>query len=220
MAIAVLTDTAVVSEIEEAVLDGRRRYGGGGSHGRLQHKGSGDADGSLERATRAETKAALARAETKAAEAEADRSRDREAADRARQQEREEWQVEKRSLEDQVVDIERDRNQTRTRADDTDKRIETMEIQLQNDEKRRKRNHRIAAGLLIIAAGLALALVSSLILFTNPWAIGGGVFGGVALVLLGIRVAVGKQWGGEFVTWASLLTAITGVVVAIIIDLH
>ncbi|MGA9313634.1 MAG: hypothetical protein WBV77_03285, partial [Solirubrobacteraceae bacterium] len=221
MAIAVLTDTAVVSEIEEAVSmedEATVEEAVTVAYNTKVQEMQKAVSTSEQRAV--EAKEALARAEAKAAEVEADRSRDREATDRARQQEREEWESEKRSLENQVADIERDRNQTQTRVANADNRIETMEIRLQNEEARRKRNRRIAAGLLAVAGGLALALVSSLILFTNPWAIGGGVVGGLALMLIGIRVTVGKQWGGEIVTWASLLTAIAGVVVAIIIDLH
>ena len=64
----------------------------------------------------------------------------------------------------------------------------------------------------------AIAVVSSLIVFTDDWAVGGGIIGGAAVVLIGLRIAIGKKLGGEVVVWGSLLTALAAIVVAIILD--
>jgi hypothetical protein len=50
--------------------------------------------------------------------------------------------------------------------------------------------------------------------------VSGAVVGGAALVLLGTRLAVGKDWGGEIVTWSSLLVAIAAIILAIASTSH
>jgi hypothetical protein len=221
MAVAILTDTAVVSEIEEATATEDEDTVGEAvviAYSTKAQEMQMVVEASQRRV--AETEAAQKKAEARAADAELERTRDRQAAEKTHQHEREQWDAEKQTLKDQMRSIEQDRDQTKVHADTANERIEAMEARLEEDRKQRRRVYRIAAGLVIIAIGISLALVSSLILFKDRWTVGGAIVGGMALVLLGIRVVAGKQWGGEFATWASLLTAIASVVGVIITASH
>lgn len=233
MAIAVLTDSAAVSEIEDAVSTEdddsveesvMRAYS-------TKAREMEEAVAASEQRV-AEMQTALAEAEAKAAEAEAERVRAREEARAAEGREREEaesaqlhhqrdrdrWEEEKHSLQHQIADMKRHRDTATEKADAAERRIQTMETRMDAVEEGRKRTRRIVGGILIMATGVALAVIAALLVFTNDWAIGGGIIAGAALVLLGLRIAVGKKLGGEIVVWASLLAALAAIVVAIIID--
>lgn len=72
----------------------------------------------------------------------------------------------------------------------------------------------------MIIAGIAAALVLSLVIVSGRWGVAGAVVGGGGLALAGIRLIVGPKLGGELVMWCSLLAAIAGVVVAIAANSH
>jgi hypothetical protein len=146
-------------------------------------------------------------AETRAADADAGRRREQEAAERTRLQidrEREKWDEEKRAL---AADLARAGQERDLAAGQLEKRLA--------DEGRRRRNRTILAGIALIVLGLAVALALPLAVVSGKWAIAGAIVGGAALGLLGVRIVAGRNWGGEIVTWGSLLIAVAAVVVAI-----
>jgi predicted nucleic acid-binding protein len=219
MAVAILTDTAKVSEIEHAVSTQdedkveeavRTAYS---AKGREMQEA---VEASEQRVAEAER--ARLEAEARAATLEADRARQREEAATQLQGHRDEWKGEKETLKDQMAELERSRDDATKKTDRADERIKTMEVRLEEHDKRKTRNRRVAVGLAFVALGLAVGLGLSLLVFTDDWAIGGAVVGGVALVLLGVRIAAGKQWGGEVVVGGSLIAAVGAIVVAIILD--
>jgi hypothetical protein len=231
MALAVLTDTARVTELEQAV--------------------SNEDDDAIEEAVRAAYSAkaqelqeavaasarrvadiekALADAEARAAEVEVARARDlqeaeevrgshREEADAAKTQlarQREEWEAEKQALQGELNQLESERSRGAEEAEFAAQRLRTMESRLDAADTRERRNRRLAGGFFLIALGLAVTLVLPLVVFSGTWAIGGAVVAGTALVLVGARVVAGKQWGGELALWLGVLAAIAAIVVAII----
>ena len=124
-------------------------------------------------------------------------------------------QAEKEILEGKLGEIEADRDRSTARADDADRRIKTVETRLEGDDRRKKRNRRLAVAIGLIAVGIALALALPLAVFHTPWGIGGSIFGGVALTLIGVRILLGRKHGNEFVIWVGLLATIAAVLVAV-----
>jgi len=172
----------------------------------------------------------LAAAEARATEAQVAGSQDREAAEKhererteaeaaaARlQQEGEEWKAEKEALTERVNALKGDRDEQAKRADDAHTRIEKLESRLDDDDRKRTRKRRIAAGITLSVLGLAVAIVVPLLVMTGEWARGGAVVGGMAVVLLGVRVTAGDKWGREIVTWGALLVGIAAIVVTIVV---
>jgi hypothetical protein len=102
-------------------------------------------------------------------------------------------------------------------AAESDQRIKTMERRVVEVEEGKKHRRRIGVATLLIVLGVAVALFLSLAVFTNPWAIGGSVIGGVALTLVGLRILAGKKWGDEIVVWGGLIATITVIVVTVIL---
>ena len=221
MAIAVITDSAKVSQINAAV--------------------STEDEGTVEEAVRVaysakarEMEAGVATSQKRVteiqellreAEARADDAEGRDAQESAKtrrlhETQREEWSAEKARLERLLADVQDDRDRATSRAAEADHKVKSVEEARQGQEiaqaARASRRRRIGAGLLLSGIGAALGLVLSLVVFSNAWAVGGAVVAGAALVLLGIRVVVGRDWGGEIVTWGGLLAAIAAIVVAII----
>jgi hypothetical protein len=212
MAMAVLTDTAVVSQIEAAV--------------------STDDELTVEESVMTaysmkarEMREAVAASERRVAEmtsaledAEGRRQDEMEAAQLQHARDRVQWEQERAALSEQISAIGQDRDAVATEAQSAERRLQSMEARLDETEERRRRTRRLLLGLALVLIGVAVALVTSLVLFSDDWAIGGGIIGGAAVVLLGIRVIVGRQLGGEFVVWGGLLTALAAIVVAVIVD--
>lgn len=218
MAVAVLTDTAAISEIQDAVSTGDEDAVEGAVKGVYSSKAREMQEALVAGERRlVEMQESLAKSE---AAVEAARESEREHAQTQVQGERQAWEGQRKSLEDQLSDAQRARDDGEDRANRADQRIQAMEAKLDVEERRRTRNRRIAIGALLSTLGLALAVMSPLVLFSAPWAIGGGMVGGVSLALLGVRIAVGKAWGGEVVAWGGLICAIAAVAVAIIVDLE
>lgn len=217
LAIAVLTDTVAVDEIENAistheedVIEEQVRVAYSGKARELE-----EAVTASERRL-AEVEQELAAAEAKAAGAEIARTKDREAAE-VHGRERDQWKAVNEALTTQVATLASERDQEARRAKAADARIEKLESRLDDDEQRRKRNRQIASGIALLVLGVALAVVLPLFVLSGAWARGGGVLGGLAFVLLGARVAAGSKWGGEITTWGTLFVAIAAIVTAIIL---
>lgn len=212
MAVAVLTDTAVVSQIGTAVAT--------------------DDEVAVEESvmTAYSTKAremreAVAASERRVAEvtsaledAEGRRQGEVEAAQLQHARDREQWEQERAALREQISAIAQDRDAAATEAQSAERRLHSMETRLDAVEERRRRTRRVLLGLALILLGVAVALVSSLVLFSGDWAIGGGIISGAAMVLVGVRAILGRQVGGEVVVWGGLLAALATIVVAVIVD--
>lgn len=211
MALAVLTDTAAVSQIEDAVsakdeaaIDERVRVAYSTKAREMQ-----EAVVASERRL-AEVQQELARAEAQATEAEVKRAQDEEAAKQAETGERQ-------ALEDRIASVTSDRDSAADRADAADRRIAALEGRLETEERRRQRRGRVAGGGALIVLGAAVALLLSIVVFSSAGAIGGAIIGGSAFILLGVRVVVGSRWGGEILSWGTLLVGIAAIVVAIVL---
>jgi hypothetical protein len=222
LAIAILTDTAKVSEIEQAVESEdddkveeavRSAYSTAGREWQ-------EAVAASERRV-AQIEKELAAAEGRVAEAEIARTRDLEEAERKQgrevgdakanfERQRAEWEDEKKALTERIESAE----QTRDAADD---RIKAIEDQMKAADERKRRSRRISVGGLFVAAGVAAALVLSLLAVTDEWAIAGSVIGGAGLTLVGVRVLAGKEHGKEIALWGGTLLAIAAIVVSIVL---
>jgi VIT1/CCC1 family predicted Fe2+/Mn2+ transporter len=216
MAVAVLTDTAAITEIEKAVATGEEEVVEEKIRVVYNSKVREMQD-ALETNERRilEMQTALEAAEQRVETA---RGAEREGAEVELAQARDAWEDEKATLKADLSAVKHDRKAAGERADQADKRIATMELRIEDDDARRKRARRIAAGLLLICLGVAVALVASLVIFSDAWAIGAGIVAGTVLSVLGARIAVGKAWGGEVVSLGSLVCAVAAIVVAVILD--
>jgi hypothetical protein len=231
LAVAVLTDSAAVDEIEKAISTHEEETVEEQVRAAYSTKARELEEAAAASARRlAEVEQELAAVEARATEAEVARSRDREAAEKhererteaeaaaARLQlEREEWKAEKEALTERVDALKGERDQEAKRADDAHTRIEKLESRLDDNDRNRKRKRRIAGGIMLSVLGLAVAIVLPLLVLSGEWARGGAVVGGMAVVLLGVRVTAGDKWGREIVTWGGLLVAIAAIVVTMIV---
>ena len=208
LSIAVMADTAKVHEIEKAVLAEDEDMIEDAVRVAYSTKAREMQDAvatSVRQAAQADDERRSA--ETRAADADAGRRREQEAAERTRLQidrEREQWDEEKRVL---AADLARAGQERDLAAGQLEKRLA--------DEGRQRRSRTILAGVALIVLGLAVALALPLAVVSGKWAIAGAIVGGAALGLLGVRIVAGRNWGGEIVTWGSLLIAVAAVVVAI-----
>jgi hypothetical protein len=217
MALAILTDTAKVLEIEKAVstqdeatVEEAVRVAYSNKAQEMQEAVAA----SQRRLTAIED--SMRETETRAAEAARLHSKGADTARRDYERERDAWEAEKLTLEEQLTAVAKDRDRTAASADKTDRRIKTIEQQLESDDRRRAHARRIGSGLLLVAMGLAVALGSWLVVFDSPWGIGAGVIAGISIILVGLRISLGKDWSKELVGLGGLLAAIAAIVVAII----
>jgi hypothetical protein len=214
LAIAVLTDTAKVQEIEKALsaedeetVEEAVRAAYGAKARELQDAVAA----SVQQAADADRQ--RREAEARAVEAHAARRREQGETENARRQiehERENWETEKQGFKADVERAERER----------DAAAGKLEEQVELENRRRRRNGRIVTGIALIALGIVVALVLSLVVVSGRWPVAGGITAGSALSLLGIRVIAGRNWGGEIVTWAGLLVAIAVIIVTIVSGSH
>lgn len=218
MAVAVLTDTAKVAAIgkaisteDEAVVERAVKTAYSAKAKEMQEA----VDASQQRLR--EIEAALRRSETETVEARRQHDRDSADRDRRTQSNRDRWQAEKEVLEGKLGEIEAERDRSTARADDADRRIKTVETRLEDDDRRKKRNRRLVVAIGLIALGIVLALALPLAVFHTPWNVGGSIFGGVALALIGVRILLGTKHGNEFVLWSGLLATIAAVLVAVVL---
>jgi len=215
LAIAVLTDTAKISEIEKAVSTEDEEKVEEVIKGAYSSKAR-ELQEAIAASERRVIEADKARrdAEEKAAEIESAHVHELEEATLQSQKHQQEWDGEKQKLRDEIAETALKREQDAVEAD---RRIKAMERSAAEAEERKKRNRRLGAGVALIVLGIAAALVLSLVIVTNHWAVGGSVIGGTAIALVGIRILVGKKWGDEIVVWGGLIVAIAVIVVSIIL---
>jgi hypothetical protein len=209
LALTVLTDTAKVREIENAVATENRETVAAAVTAAYSSKAR-----EMEAAVAASVEqAAVAESERRAAQARADEAARalRRAEDEA-EQTRQELQAERESRETE-------RQDSSARLEQSASEHAAVQEELDTERGRaaaaRGRLLQLGGGIALIVFGLIVALVLSLAVVHGKWGISGAVVGGAALVLLGTRLAVGKDWGGEIVTWGSLLVAIAAIIVAI-----
>jgi predicted nucleic acid-binding protein len=213
LSIAVMADTAKVHEIEKAVESEDEDMIEEAVRAAYSTKAREMQDAvaaSVRQAAQADEERRSA--ETRAVDADAGRRREQQGAEQTRLQidrEREKWDEEKRTLAADLAQAGQERDLA---AGELEKRLA--------DEGRRRRDRTILAGVALIVLGLAVALALPLAVVADKWAIAGAIVGGAALGLLGVRVVAGRNWGGEIVTWGSLLIAVTAVVVTIAGSAH
>ena len=235
LAAAVLTDSAAVGEIEAAISTHEEESVEEQVRVAYSTKARELEEAAAASARRlAEVEQELAAAEARAAEAEVARTTDAEEADRREherikaeseattarlQQERDEWKAEKEKLTRQVETLAGQRDAAITRAEDAHTRIGKLEIRLDDEKRDRRRKRQVIAGILVGIVGLAVAIVLPLLVIhtKDKWALGGTVLGGLAVALIGLRVAAGDKHGKEILGWGSLFVAIAAVVVAVIV---
>jgi hypothetical protein len=217
MALAVLTDSAKVKEIE-AAAEGhdeeivRRTVDAAYSAKATELQEAVAAS----EARAAALGAALKRAEGRASEAEkaAGQERDKvQGAEGDLQAERDAREREVSELRAEIAESHQDKDRI---ADDAQGRIQGLEERVDRAEHDRRRNRRIVLGVALAALGIAIAVLLPILVTHQKGGIVAAIVGGVALLLLGTRVAVGRKWGGEVLTWAAVIAAIAGVVVAVV----
>jgi hypothetical protein len=152
-------------------------------------------------------------AEARAAEADEALTSTQEQIDRAKRELQSERDTRDEEKEQAAAELERAKRER-------DAAASKLDAHRRETGRRHRRNRRVLMGLILIALGVAIALVLSIAVVGGRWAVGGAVVGGLALVLLGLRVVAGRDWGGEIVTWGGLLVALAAVVVAIASSSH
>lgn len=216
MALEVLADGAKVAEIEVASGSGDEEVIGevvGSAYASKARELHDAVKASEERAAQAAE--AATQAQREAAKATRDRERARANAD-ALQTDLDSEKVarteEAQELRSQAEDV----RQAKFRAStDTETRIQDLEDRLDQEKGRRRRDRRVAMGAALAFIGVLIAVCLSLFLVHGGGVIG-AIVGGSALTLLGVRIAVGQKWGGEFLLWLTLVATIAGVVVAVV----
>lgn len=217
LALAVLTDTAQVQDIERAVtadnedaLEETVEAAYSDKARELQQA----AMASEQRSVEAERARLLA--EQRIVESEKDHERAREEIQRL-ENERDSWRGQQEELAEDLARVKRERADVARIAEE---RLRSVEQRVERDAVRRALALRVATGLALIALGLSAALVLTLVFVSGKWAMVGAIVGGAALVLLGTRVLAGRRWGGEILIWCTLLAGVAGIAVAIAAGSH
>jgi hypothetical protein len=230
LALAILTDTAKVSEIEDvlgAEDEEELEQAISAVYSTAAHEWQQAVAASEERV--AEIERELAAAEARAAEAEVARTRDREDVERTHSREFEKakaafdrqraaWREEKWGLEERIEKAALNRDAALARAGNADGRIRAIEDRIEGLDKRKARNRRVTAGLGLIAVGAVGAILLSVYVFSTPGPIAGSIIAGAAFALGGVRVLAGREHGTEILTWGGALLAIASIVVAIVLN--
>jgi hypothetical protein len=212
-ALAVLTDTAKVQEIEQAVStedENAVEQTVAAAYSTKAREMEEAVAASLERAAAAD--AARVEAEARIAKIEEAHARTQELAEQTEHQLKAAWETERQDLQHQ---IDRTAENLDAAERDANERIRKLEHQRAKDEQRRQRNLRIAAGLTLIVLGLIVGVVPSLALVSGKWAIAGVAVAGAAIVLIGVRLVAGSKIGGEFWMWITALAAVAAVAVGV-----
>ncbi|MGI8921269.1 MAG: hypothetical protein ACR2HD_06290 [Solirubrobacteraceae bacterium] len=207
MAVAVLTDTAKVREIETAVATENEETVEDAVKAAYSAKAREMEEAiaaSEQRGARAEE--ARAAADARTGEVEAARVQDQQAADEVQRQRQAEWESERQGLNRKLAEATSDRAGRKA-----DERLRDLE----EWREKRRRNVRILIGAALVIVGLAMALVLSLVILSNRWAIAGGAVCGVGIVVAGIRVLLPSRIASEFWLWAAVLVGLAAVAVAV-----
>ncbi len=160
-ALAVLTDTAKVTEIESAVAtkDEETVEAAVGAAYSAKAREMEEAVAASE-AWAAKAEEALAEAETRIAVVEDQRARDRQAADQKHREHQEVWEQERKELQEQIAQVEGARA---GEAQAADERIRRLEEWRDKHSAKAWRNVRIASGGGLMIFGLALGFVLGLV---------------------------------------------------------
>ena len=214
LALTVLTDTAKVHEIENAVATKNGETVAAAVTAAYSTKAQ-----EMEAAVAASVEqAAHAEKERRAAEALAE---DREQALTRSKEEVEHTQREiaaaRESLEAESRRSSAELERTVKERDDA---TNVLRAERQAAQDHRRRIRRVAIGLAVLIAGMAIVIAVPLAVVSGKSAIAGSVIGGIAVILLGTRIIAGRDWGGEIVTWGSLLVAVAAIVVSLAIGAH
>jgi hypothetical protein len=214
LALTVLTDTAKVREIEKAVATENQDSviaAVGAAYNAKAREMEDAITASAEHASRAEGERRAA--ETRASDVEAALTRSAEEAsarEQSIQAERDRWATERQQSEMEL----------RRMGEERDKAAQTLEQHQQEAAARRRRSRTIVLGVLLMATGVAIALILPLIVVHGRWAVGGAIVAGCAVSLLGTRIVAGRDWGGEIVTWGTLIVAVAAIVATIVSVSH
>jgi hypothetical protein len=212
-ALAVLTDTAKVRDIEHAVSaedEETVELTIQAAYSAKAREMEAFAAASQQRAARAEE--AQAEAEERLAAVEAARIRDQQAADDVHRQRQADWHTERAALHDQLAEA---RDARESAASMADERLLKLEDWREKHSKRQQHIIRILVGAGLIITGLAIALVLSLVVLNNKWAIAGAAVGGTGTLLVGVRILVPSRFRDEFWPWIGLLAACAAVAVTV-----
>ncbi len=204
-ALAVLTDTAKVTEIESAVAtkdEETVEAAVGAAYSAKAREMEEAVAASEARAAKAEE--ALAEAETRIAVVEDQRARDRQAADQKHREHQEVWEQERKELQEQIAQVEGARA---GEAQAADERIRRLEEWRDKHSAKARRNVRIASGGGLMIFGLALGFVLGLVVLANKWAIAGVAVLGLGIVLVGARLLVPARLRDEYWPWVGALLA-------------
>jgi predicted nucleic acid-binding protein len=207
MALAIVTDTAKVRELERAAGSEREEALPGAVDAAYSTRAREQQDEVAESLRRVEqAQQALDGAEVRARKHEQELARHRE---QAQATVRELAQAREREAAERGEALERAEEQR-----------EAAEQQLRSERERTSarlaRNRRLTIGFSLIALGIAIALVLPLALVSGGYGQAGSVLGGVAVGLIGTRVAVGRDWSGEVAMWAGVLLGLAAVLLAIV----
>jgi hypothetical protein len=210
LAVTILTDTAKVQEIEEAVDAEDEEVVEETVHAAYSAKARELQEAvaaGVQRADRVEQERFSSEVRATESDAARDRERDaRSAAEVEARRERETWASERRELE---ATLERTESAQESAKQELSRFIA--------GEEARALKLRRAFAVALIVVGIAIAVVLPIAVVTGEWAIVGTVIGGVAVALVGLRLLVGRTRGAEIATWVTVLAAIAAVVVTIAI---
>jgi hypothetical protein len=214
LALTVLTDTAKVREIENAVATESGETVAAAVTAAYSAKAremEAAVAASIEQAARAEEERRAA--EALAEDREQALVRSKEEAERTQREiaaARDRWEAESRRSS---AELER-------AAKERDHATNALHAERQATQDSRMLIRRVAIGFVVLAVGIAIAIALPLAVVSGKSAIAGSVIGGIAVILLGTRIVAGRDWGGEIVTWGGLLVAIAAVVVSLVIGAH
>jgi hypothetical protein len=211
LAVEILADTAKVAEIEAAL--------------RLEDVAKVEEAVHSSYSSKArELQAAAVAGSQQAAKANRERQDAMDRADRAdahRRREREEKEGMEKQLDEERDSWQTERAGLTERTEEAVRKAEEASEELRkhksDEDARRKRDRNRAAGAGAILLGLLVAVLLPLTLVHGPWVIAGVVVAGVAIALVGVRVLVGPDRGTEIALWGTLMAAIAGIAVAVVL---
>ena len=228
LALAVLTDTAKVREIEAMTAqDDEERVGQTvrTAYSEKARELQEAANASEYRASASQEQAEQAAAAQQAAEARAQRAEQASEEGQKRldglgrelEAQRSERARETDDLEAELAQAREDRDRVENEAADCIQAIEDRFDQA--DVRRRGRRRRIGAGIGLVLFGVALAVLLPTLFVRGTGAVIGALVGGAAFVFLGVRVIAGSKWGGEIAKWLGPLFGLGGMVTALVLGL-
>lgn len=216
IALAVLTDTAKVTEIERAVAAEdeeimeeavRSAYS---AKAREMEEAIAASEARVAKAHEAlaASEDARAEAEVRVAAVEKQSARDREAAEQKHRDDQEAWQHERQELHNQLAELADARHQAARAADDRLRKLEEHNEHLRHAL-------RILSGIGLIIFGVVTCLVLALMVLTNKWEIAGAAVVGTGIALAGVRILVPTRLRDEFWPWIGALGVIATIAAGI-----